>query len=98
MRHYILSGAVATTSLGMFEATFAAHLVASAGLALGLTSRLTSTVAGAIDLTVIAVAADQHLGMATDTQKKAGSRFHRHVRVKAETWTKSISDGILCPH
>lgn len=84
MRHFILSGAVAAASLRMFEAALAARLVTSPSFALRVTARLVCAVPGAVDLATIAVAADEHLGLAANTQKESGSRFHRHVRLSRD--------------
>ena len=67
MRHVLLPRTIATRTLGMGEATSAAHLVAPAGLALRTAPDQLRTVTSTIDLAAIAVAAHQDLEVAVRT-------------------------------
>ena len=80
MRHVLLPCAIAPRTLGMGEATSAAHLVAPAGLLLGAAPGVLCTASSTVDLAAIAVAAHQHLEVAARAHKDSGRRFDRHSR------------------
>ena len=77
MRHILLPRAVATGTQRMDDATAVARLVALSGRALPLAPRQSGTAVGTIDLTAIAAATDEHLSVATGTQKESGWRSVR---------------------
>ena len=64
MRHVFLPAAIIAGPQGMSDAATAAGLIAPAGSTLGMTAGLPRTVVGAVDLAVVAAAANQHLDMA----------------------------------
>jgi hypothetical protein len=69
MRHILQAGAVAAGTFGMGKAAPAAGLVAPARLADRVTSGRLRTIPGAVDLTTVAMAANDHLGSATRAEK-----------------------------
>src|SRR5258707_1301394 len=99
MRHILLPCPIATGAQRMDDATAVARLVPLSGRALPLAPRQSGTAAGTIDLAAIAAAADEHLSVATGTQKETGWRCVRAFgRVGPRTWTKSATSEILPPH
>ena len=80
MRHFRASAlAIAALALGMGEATAARALVASAGLALGLTAGGLRAALAAIAVAPVAVAADHHLASATGAIEQTGTAAHRRL-------------------
>ena len=76
MRHFVPASPVAATAFGMREAAPSATLIATAGgPQRGLTSGL-GAAAGAIDLAPVAMAADEHLRSAADTEEPATGTSH----------------------
>src|ERR1700681_4558637 len=96
MRHILLPRAVATGTQRMDDAAAVARLVALSGRALSLAPDQSGTAVGTIDLAAIAAAADEHLSVATGTQKEAGWRSVRPFGPR--TWTNSATSEILPPH
>src|SRR5712671_315134 len=96
MRHILLPRAVATGAQCMDDAAAVAHLVPLSGGALPLAPSQSGTAVGTIDLAPIAAATDEHLSVATGTQKETGRRCVRPFGLR--TWTKSAASEILPPH
>ena len=70
IRHDLFPGAVAAVALSMGKAAVAIALVAAAGLAQRLLADGVSAAADAIDLTTVAIAADQDLLPAAPAEKQ----------------------------
>src|SRR5215469_1356876 len=92
MRHVLLPRAPTTGPRRMRQATATAGLVAPTGGTLGVRAGLLCTAAGAIDLTVVAAAANQHLHLTADTHEQPGRRW------LAVTWTTSALPEIMPRH
>src|SRR5262249_45904098 len=92
MRHVLLPRAPTTGPRRMRQATATAGLVAPTGGTLGVRAGLLCTAAGAIDLTVVATAANQHLRLTADTHKQPGRRW------LAATWTTSALPVLMPRH
>ena len=93
MRHYFSFGSLARTPLpaagSVFKTPGKATLVALTGLHLQLPSALLGAPICAIDLAMVAIAADQNLRAAAGANKKTGRDF-RHEYL----WqTKGVLDG-----
>jgi hypothetical protein len=93
MRHYFIFGSLARTPLlaacGVFKTPGKATLVTLTGLHLQFPSALLSAPICAIDLAIVAIAADQNLRAAAGANKEAGRDF-RHEYL----WqTKGVLDG-----
>src|SRR5206468_4256900 len=80
MRHVLLPCAIAMGTLGVGEATSAAHLIAPASLTLRTAPGQLRTLTGAVDLTAVARAAHQHLDCAARAHKGSGTGLHPHSR------------------
>src|ERR1700686_1110117 len=96
MRHILLPRSIATGTQRMDDAAVVARLVALSGRALPLAPGQSGTAVGTIDLAAIAAAADEHLSVATGTQKETGRRCVRPFGLR--TCTKSAASEILPPH
>ena len=66
MRHYLLSGPVATLAFGVGATTAKAALVATTGSTHGLAASLIGTWRGAVAIATITVAADKRGGVTAD--------------------------------
>jgi hypothetical protein len=96
MRHILLPGAPAASPRRMVQSTTKARLIAPAGSALGLLSRLSGTAARTVDLAAVAAAADEHLRPAPGTQEQPARRLLDSRRVRG--WTVAATGGILPRH
>jgi hypothetical protein len=76
MRHFLLFGPVTTLAFGVGMTTSPAGLVAATGATDGGTSGMIGTPCGAVAVTPIAVAANDHRGAATRTQIASSWDFH----------------------
>jgi len=76
MRHFLLSGPVAALSLGVGGAPGQTGLIATPSIAQRLLPCFMGTVRGAVAVAAIAVAANQHGGAATGTEKASSGRVH----------------------
>ena len=98
MRHVFLPASIIARSQGMGDAATAARLVAPAGSSLRAVTCLLRTAIGAVDLSPVAAAADDHLGAAACAQEKTGRRSRDPLRTVGGMWTISAMAGILPPH
>ena len=98
MRHVFLPVPIIAGSQSMGDAATPARLIAPAGSPLRAVTRLPRTAFGAVDLTPIAAAADEHLSAATAAQKEPGRRFLNPFGAAERMWTNSAMAGILPPH
>ena len=69
MRHVLQANSVSTVTFGVGEATIPTLLVASAGLMLRGLAGNTATAAPAVNLPMIATAADDHPNIASNAEK-----------------------------
>lgn len=76
MRHFISPGAVTAGSLGVRMTAAMRALVTPARGTHRFAPRSQGARAGTINLTAVAVAANQHLHPASGTQKQSARRFH----------------------
>jgi hypothetical protein len=93
-----LPSPVAAGARSMGEAAAAARLVAPPCCALGMAPGLIGAVSGAVDLTPVAAAADEHLDVAAGAEKKAGRPLPSPSAAAGRTCTKPAIGGILPPH
>ena len=70
MRHVLLPGAITAGTRGMQKPTAVACLIAPAGSTSSVTSGLTGTIPGAVDVAAIAAAADRYLNAAAGTKEQ----------------------------
>jgi hypothetical protein len=96
MRHDLLLCTIAAGACCMMHAPATARLIAPAGRPLSMLARFLCTGAGAINLAVVAVAADQHLSPAAHAQKKPRCCCVRPARCRM--WTRSATSGIIPGH
>jgi hypothetical protein len=80
MRHFLLPGAVTALARGMGMATTQTRLIALPGFAHALSTHLARTLAGAVALAAIAVAAAKHRYAAVGTEVASSWEFHRQER------------------
>lgn len=76
MRHVLLSRTVATAAFGMGEAAMAARLVAPTRSADRVPPRRRRAAAGAVDLAMVAGAANQYLHAAARAEEESARGFH----------------------
>jgi hypothetical protein len=96
MRHVLCAGPPAAAALGVKKAAPSAPLVGSAGPAQRRATRRVGAASGAIDLTSIAPAADQHPRAATPTEKQP--RRLVLARRRVQVWTPLRSRALIFPH
>ena len=77
MRHFRLPGTVTALARGMGMATTQTPLIAPPGFAHAMSTRLARTVAGAVALAVVAVAAAKHRYAAVGAEVASSREFHR---------------------
>ena len=80
MRHFLLPGAVTALARGMGMATTQTRLIALPGFAHAMSTRLARTVAGAVALAAVAVAAAKHRYAAAGAEVASSWEFHRQER------------------
>jgi hypothetical protein len=98
MRHFLPARPVATRPCRMGEPSPAAGLVAPSGGTHTVKAGLWRTIAGAIDVPSVAVAADQHLVATTGAHVEPG-RCRAVIVASADiTWTSATIAAILAPH
>lgn len=76
MRYFLLFGPVTALPFGVGMTTSPAGMIAATGVKDGGASGLIGTPCGAVAVTSIAVAANDHRGMATRTQIASSWNFH----------------------
>ncbi|MDO8651951.1 MAG: hypothetical protein Q7R66_07170 [Undibacterium sp.] len=77
MRHFLLAHTITAGTGGVIEAANSTGLVTPASFTHARRSDLFTAMSGAIDLTTIAVGADQHLDPAMRAKKESTRCFHR---------------------
>ena len=80
MRHFRLPGTVTALARGMGMATTQTRLIAPPGFAHAMSTRLARTVAGAVALAAVAVAAAKHRYAAVGAEVASSREFHRQER------------------
>lgn len=83
MRHFRLPGTVPPLALGVGVATTQTRLIALPGFTHTMGARLARTLAGAVALAVVAVAAAEHRYAAAGAQVASSREFHRQERADA---------------
>jgi hypothetical protein len=96
MRHVFCPGPPATAAHRVGEAAPSAGLVGGSGPAQRRATRRAGAASGAIDLTSIAPAADQHPRAAARAEKQA--RRLVIARIGVQVWTPLRLRAILFPH
>ncbi len=94
MRHFSLTGSVATLTLGMGKTAPTAALVTPPGGVDRLTSRLPGTASTTVDIAPVAVAAKHHLTPATGAVEQTSSGLHRQLPAD-EHWIENPETAIL---
>src|SRR6202046_5894699 len=98
MRHFLAARPVATRPHSVGEPSRTADLVAPSGRTLGVVARAISAIAGAIDLTAIAAAADQRLAATSHANKQPGRRAITTVGSTNIPWRNPTLAAILASH
>src|SRR4051794_39210347 len=98
MRHGLAASAGAACPGGMGEPPAAAALVSPPGVALGTVPGPRSAGPGAVNLTTIATAANQHLGATACAEKQPGGRSLSVCGSADARWTAAAIAGILALH
>src|SRR3954451_12297123 len=98
MRHFLAARPVAARPHSMGEPSPPAALIAPAGRTLRVVAGTISAIAGAIDLTAIAAAADQRLAATAHAHKQPGRRGVTAVGSANIPWTNATSAAILASH
>jgi len=96
MRHDLLSCAIAARSRCMLQPPAIARLIAPPGRPLSIVPRLLCTAAGAVNLTIVAVAADKNSSPAAHAHEKPQRRGLRSGRFRM--WTQTATSGIMPRH
>ena len=84
----IMPGGGTEVALDMSKSAVAASLVAAAGIVQGLPAGGVGAAAGAIDLTTVAAAADQHLLPAAPAEKQTGRAVFIMFGAARPRWTR----------
>jgi hypothetical protein len=98
MRHFLAARPVATRPHSMGEPPPTAALVAPSSRTLCVVAGAISAIAGAIDLTAIAAAADQRLAATSHAHKQPGRRGVTAVGSANIPWTNATLAAILASH
>src|ERR1700727_1609715 len=98
MRHFLAARPVATRPHSMGEPSPSAALIAPAGRTLRVVPGTISAIAGAIDLTAIAAAADQRLAATPHANKQPGRHAITAVGSTNIPWTNATLAAILASH
>ncbi len=77
MRHFLTLGSVTALTLSVLETAATGALIAFTGGSQGFPTRGQGTTLAAIDIASIAVTADRHLAVATDTVVETSGVLHR---------------------
>ena len=99
MRHDFLPSPVAPAASGVVEAALAAALIAAGGFPPPHPAGTTATVPGAVNLSPVAMTADQHLLAAEAAQKEAAAcavgELASTLDATVIAWTRSTSGAIM---
>ena len=93
MPHFLLLGGISAHAAGMGKASAPTTLIAPASLSYRSAADLFRTRCGTVNLTTVAVAANEHLRAAAPAQKESPHRFHRLALHRAEQLSLSTGRG-----